>query len=714
MEGPPGTGKTETILNLIASVIADGGKTVAVVSFSNAAVDNVRDKLDELGFGHVIASLGRKDKREQFLANQGVRNGTVDTFTAGAPPRPSDGELAGIDRRLRGLQDAERIRAVLRQEIDAHRLEMRHFDGHLERDELPELTEFPLLHRSADRILDFLAETAWDGDRPRPGVIRRIRRYFRYGSLRGLDPGDTSVVLRLQQAYYQRHIADLDEQISRLDEQLRAGDFDRLAREHQRLSTEILHAELASRYRGVSRDVPFHEDTYRLGTNFTKFVADYPVVLSTCHSIRNSIPPGYLFDYLVIDEASQVDLMTASLALSCCRNLVVVGDRRQLAPVTQEVATDLVAPDPAYDHRQSLLTSLTAVHRDSLPQVLLREHYRCAPAIIGFCNKKFYDGDLVPYTSHGGDRPMIVVRTVPGQHMRRHRQGGNSNQRELDVILEDVIPQYCSGVAHEDIGVATPYRLQADKAADLLDQSIEANTVHKFQGRQKDTVIMTTVLDQTRWGRMGLRFADDPLLVNVAVSRAVRRFVLVIEHGLLPASRNLRDLIGYIRYHDPDHEVEDSTVVSIFDLLYDAYSARLRRLAARVGTASTYPSENIASTVLDDILAEDRYAHLRMRAQILLRNLLPDTSRLDERQRAFVRRRASVDFVVYNRISNAPLLAIEVDGFAYHENDPVQLARDAIKDAILEAHRLPLLRLPTTGSGEIDRIRRALDRAEAV
>jgi Protein of unknown function (DUF2726) len=78
-----------------------------------------------------------------------------------------------------------------------------------------------------------------------------------------------------------------------------------------------------------------------------------------------------------------------------------------------------------------------------------------------------------------------------------------------------------------------------------------------------------------------------------------------------------------------------------------------------------------------------------------------------------VRRRASVDFVVYNRVTNDPLLAIEVDGFAFHENDPAQLERDAIKDEILRAYQLPLLRLATTGSGEDQRIREALNDAEA-
>jgi very-short-patch-repair endonuclease len=60
-----------------------------------------------------------------------------------------------------------------------------------------------------------------------------------------------------------------------------------------------------------------------------------------------------------------------------------------------------------------------------------------------------------------------------------------------------------------------------------------------------------------------------------------------------------------------------------------------------------------------------------------------------------------------------PLLAIEVDGFAYHENNPAQLERDSLKNEILHTYGMPLLRLPTTGSGEEQRIRTALDQADA-
>ncbi len=630
---------------------------------------------------------------------------------ARTPDSPPAERLADLDQRLRRSQEAERTRAERRHEVDAYRLELRHFEQHLQQDELPDLAGLPLLRRSAGRILDYLAETEVENDGARPGLLRRIRRYLRYGSLRGLDPDDTSVVLRLQRVYYAKRIAELDEQIGQAEDELRRADFDQLARECQQLSVQVLRAHLGARYRSRSRTT-YQEDSYR-GAAFTDFVKDYPVLLSTCHSVRASIGDGHLLDYLIIDEASQADLLVAGLALSCCRNLVVVGDQRQLAPIALDAAADLVPPRPAYDCRQhNLLSSLAEVYGDDLPRTLLREHYRCDPVIIGFCNKKFYGGELIPYTTGGAERPMIVVRTAEGNHMRQHRGGGRSNRREVEVIEREVIPRYCAEVATTDIGITTPYRRQADRATDVLDQ-IEADTVHRFQGRQKEVAILSTVLDETWRGRTGLPFVDDPRLINVAVSRAIRRFILVTNHAMLPTSRHIRDLVGYIRYHDLDEGVVDSAVVSMFDLLYSAYSDRLRSLAARLKNELKYRSEDIVWTALHGILAEQQYAHLTVGHHVLLRNLLADLSRLTSRQQTMVRRRASVDFVVYNRVTNHPLLAIEVDGFAFHENNPAQLERDEVKNEILEAHQMPLLRLATTGSGEDQRIRRALDAAEA-
>ncbi|WP_406054286.1 AAA domain-containing protein [Kribbella sp. NBC_00889] len=115
IEGPPGTGKTDTILNLIANVIAEGSATIGVVSFGNSAVDNVREKLEILGVGHVVARLGNKEMAEEFSNRQNRRNTELRRFVNETPPDPPAERLAEVDRRVRRLQAAERNRAGLRQ-----------------------------------------------------------------------------------------------------------------------------------------------------------------------------------------------------------------------------------------------------------------------------------------------------------------------------------------------------------------------------------------------------------------------------------------------------------------------------------------------------------------------------------------------------------------------------------------------------------------------
>lgn len=712
IDGPPGTGKTQTILNLIATILLDPGKTVGVVSYSNAAVDNVHDKLVKLGFGHVVAGLGNKDKKKVFFAEQSRRNAEVAAFMSQESPMPPGGQLDDVARQLHRLQEDEQRLAQRREELDAYRLERRHFVRYFERQELPELERLPLLRRSAGTILDYLADaelSRYDG--PVGRLVRRVKGYFKYGPTGHLDPSDTDIVLQLQRAYYDRKIVELEQVVEQTTRALERADISGLSERHRLLSVQALQAALHQRY-GASTRVTYKAEDYRRA--FGAFAHDYPLILSTCHSLRTSIPSDHLLDYLIIDETSQVDLLAGGLALASCRNVVIVGDVRQLPHIPKVDAGGAeTPPSAAYDYvRHNLLSSVIELYGDALPRTLLREHYRSDPAIIGFCNRKFYADQLIPYTDGSPDaQPLVLFRTSEGNHMRQHRGGGRSNQREVDVIRDDVIPKYCADTHEADIGITTPYRLQVDKVTDALIQNIQADTVHKFQGREKDVVIMTTVLDETWRGRTGMKFVDEPRLVNVAVSRARKRFILVTNHDLLPTSRNLRDLIDYIRYRNVDHELVESDVVSVFDLLYRDYSARLRPLARRLRRELAYKSEDIIWTVLHEILAEPPYAGLDAVPQILLRNLLLDLTPLTSEQAAYVRHRASVDFVVYNRVTNRPLLAIEVDGFAYHENNPEQLARDALKNQICATYAIPLLRLPTTGSGEERLIRERLDEA---
>ena len=70
--------------------------------------------------------------------------------------------------------------------------------------------------------------------------------------------------------------------------------------------------------------------------NIANFLHAFPIVLSTTFSLRRCIPTDFMFDYVIIDESSQVDLLAGSIALACAKNAVIVGDEKQLPQIVDK------------------------------------------------------------------------------------------------------------------------------------------------------------------------------------------------------------------------------------------------------------------------------------------------------------------------------------------------------------------------------------------
>ncbi|MGB4439439.1 MAG: C-terminal helicase domain-containing protein, partial [Sedimentibacter sp.] len=117
----------------------------------------------------------------------------------------------------------------------------------------------------------------------------------------------------------------------------------------------------------------------------------------------------------------------------------------------------------------------------------MREHYRCHPKIIEFCNKKFYENQLIIMTEDNNEIDVIkVYKTVAGNHAR-----GHLNQRQIDEIKQNIIPELNKGQQTSDIGIISPYRQQTEAMQDDLSKELDISTVHKFQGREKDDIIIS-------------------------------------------------------------------------------------------------------------------------------------------------------------------------------------------------------------------------------
>ncbi|TWC22098.1 MULTISPECIES: AAA domain-containing protein [unclassified Pseudomonas] len=686
IEGPPGTGKTQTILNIIANILLRG-KNVAVVSNNNSAVANVCEKLGKSGLDYLVAELGSSRNRETFFANPRSRP-SPPTETA-----PSMERIQAVLHQLKGYLHACNAVAQLQIEIAELEVEKRYLQQWQQDNgiRVPDLEKYKLTAQKSADLMAYL--THLGGGRIR--IKDRIELLFNFSILR-TRPFDNwekrkSTFYGLQLHYYDKALQEKNAALEGHQQALRIGNYQALLDELTGSSMKYLKQHL---HQHVPTPEAFEAETYKC--RFDEFVKRYPIISSSTHSIINSLQSGTILDYVIIDEASQQDIVPGILALGCAKNLIIVGDRKQLAHIPAKLG--LAAPEykDHYDcEKHSLLDSCVRVFNGSIPRTLLKEHYRCHPRIIQFCNQQFYEGQLVPMTKDNGEKPLSLLITAKGNHARR-----TTNLRELESLLATLDSEGKSAWEGEDgRGLIAPFRAQAALSGTLLPADFVNDTVHKFQGRECEEIVFSTVLDKKTTTQKFLAFVDDPRMVNVAVSRAKNRFTLVTGDDVFTANNgHIAALVRYIEYYAEERQVHRAPVISAFDLLYKEYDQSLERLNQRLRSEdSTYKSEQIVAQILRETLEPAACRGLRFRSQIPLIQVasILNTS-LTPREQAFMSNGASCDFVIYFKAGKTPLGVIEVDGGSH--DTPEQAELDALKNSILGKCSLPLLRLRTVES----------------
>lgn len=718
IEGPPGTGKTQTILNIIAN-IAIRDKSVAVVSANNSAIANVQEKLEKDGYGFLTALLGNANNQSNFFDNgqspasipQNWRQ-SPDTI-AGAKKR-----LATIENALNKVLEIKNAVAILKEEVAKFKLEQSYFDDMFQTEDIP-LSSFAFwTNWPNSKILSFIYHLEGVAVNKHEDSLRtKLVLFFRYGiyKFNYLYSHPNQIITSLHRLFYRNSIKTREEEIASKTAMISNMNCDELTEEHRKLSEIVFKDGLYQRFARRVRP-KYHKGSFK--NLFQKFIGDYPVLLSTTHSIRRSISQNYVFDYLIIDEASQTDLITAALAMSCCKNIVIVGDVKQLDQIVNSecamASDDLVKQlyiEEVYDYkRHNILSSVAKLYNGQVPRTLLREHYRCHPKIIGFCNEKFYNNQLIVMTEAcPDDRPLYLYKTVPGKHGRyvqTKSDQGRYNLRQIEVVSDEIIGQNpekygdCSGV-----GVISPYRMHVKETNKYIKiPKLEVDTVHKFQGREKKTIIYATVADDITLHN------DNANLINVAVSRAVSELIVVAGSQLIRKhGTNIGDLIRYIEYNAQTGTVLESAKASVFDLLYSENSKKLIEALKKGRRVSTYASENLMYGVITDVLKDDSFQSFKCVVHVPLNKIIRDVSMLSESEKAFALHPwAHVDFLLFNKIDKEPVLAIEVDGFAFHRNSDKQQRRDDFKNSIFQKVGLPILRFATEGSGERERLKARL------
>lgn len=717
IQGPPGTGKTKTITNIIANIIISG-KTAAIVSNNGKAVKNIYDKLASYGISYLTLPLIEIDtntlkQNEELLAILHERKAMSEQEPV-ILETVAEEELTQLQYQVNSL--VTEIETVyqkknelqqLKQQLTDYKTEFEHYKTFYENTSNEGQNIASVMEKAPHTVKPLLRlylefESCCTGSKLSIFLKKiLIALKYRLNIYSVLHMNIYDVFSCIEKRFYEAKVQEIENAIAECNQWLANCNLKEKEKEVQFYSQQILNTCIAKMYPNPGKDIEVYDKKKIL----RDMASRCPIMMTTTFSIYNKSikkDASFLFDYVIIDEASQVNLLTGALALACTKHAVIVGDEKQLPPILadspelQKANMNLhkkygLADGYNYFTHKSILSSVQATVAN-VKQTLLREHYRCHPKIIGFCNQKFYNNELIIMTDDCGEEEVLVIqKTAPGSHAK-----GHVNLRQIEEskkIRNKLIGRY----SQNDILTITPYRDQNNKI--LKETGFESITVHKAQGQEEKVVIMQTV------DNVVSDFVADPQLMNVAISRATERLYVIVSSDKRNLDTNIGDLIRYVQYNDWG-TIREGTVHSIFDLLYKDYAEELNQLIAR----GRYPkkidvaSEKIFYSFLQEkILRQERFSHLRIVCHYQLRLLFGNSSLLSPDEKKYIQNPwTHVDFALFEKFGHAPILCIEVDGFDPHHNNLDQVRRDRMKDSIFNTHHLKLLRLSTNGNNELE------------
>ncbi len=532
--GPPGTGKSQAIVAMAASVLNDGG-SVLVASRNHQALDAVETRLGEIAPEAPFLMRTLDPARETDVSFDAA----LKALTEG--PAASGAQVDEI--LAEALGDRIRARDAA---LDAHR---RHARLRMELAELTERIEARKLAASGP------ASASAPRSAPRRGWLRRafawltLRLRRRPAAAPALaeaarEPGAALETLEARAAQIRAEIDRIDltedpvaltEASAELSRQVLAARLSRRAavteERRQTLGQARADRELAGETGTMDRELA------------EEVLAHRPLWLASVLGTPKRIPlhPG-LFDLVIFDEASQCDVASALPLMARARRAVVVGDDRQLSFIPQiGIAQDrnlmrAQGLDPSgmgrfAQSRRSLfdLANLTP----GAARVMLRDQYRSAPRIVDYISRQFYGGrlraagDVDRLKAPAAARPGLAWTDVTAPTAPA---SGNVNAAEATAIVAHLEELLIAEGYEGSVGVITPFRPQAvaiDEAvrASLSAEALEkadfrAGTVDSFQGQERDVILFSPCLGPAS-AASALQFVQrDWRRLNVAISRA--------------------------------------------------------------------------------------------------------------------------------------------------------------------------------------------------
>lgn len=298
--------------------------------------------------------------------------------------------------------------------------------------------------------------------------------------------------------------------------------------------------------------------------DYKKLLSVFPCWIMSIEDVARIFPlQAGLFDYLIVDEASQCNQATSLHLAYRAKRMIVVGDSKQMKnPNTQFLSDPVVRlnltkhkldkhPKTEFFHGRNSLLDL-AIGCQDISSVFLNEHFRCEPPIIEFSNRYFYNNNLKILTPFRRRRfnPCMEIRVINGAYddpvdTKQNIVEAKAVIKELQRIIENGELEGDRRGEKLTLGILSPFRQQASLLQSMVyeifnenphiikEHEIIASTVDGFQGDERDVILYSfRYAPNSKPGTIHvLQREDEHSLgrLNVAFSRARRRVVCFIS-----------------------------------------------------------------------------------------------------------------------------------------------------------------------------------------
>lgn len=264
------------------------------------------------------------------------------------------------------------------------------------------------------------------------------------------------------------------------------------------------------------------------------------------------------FDYLIVDEASQLSLAHLVAAGMCAQNLILIGDPQQLPQPLQGVHPGEIALSPL----EYLLGDRATV--PSHQGIFLDVCYRMHTDICAVLSEHVYDGRLKAPRENGKQRisgtPKRLIEPETGIVFLPCEHDGNTSSSDEEVaLIGDIYKELLVGSFHdkagkvhplspEEIMVIAPYNLQVGKLKDALGDTAQVGTIDLFQGREASVVIVSMTTSNLEDTPRGIDFLFSQQRINVALSRAKALAIIVGSPRLFETRCNTTEQMALVNF----------------------------------------------------------------------------------------------------------------------------------------------------------------------